>query len=72
MIRLKVKEVAQAKGVSQSKLGRLADVDVRTMRRIFREPTASVTTTILDRIAKALEVDVRELLESIPDQEKAP
>lgn len=66
MIRLKVKEIAQAKGVSQSKLGRLADVDVRTMRRIYREPTASVTTTILDRIAIALGVDASELLESIP------
>lgn len=66
MIRLRVKEVAQAKGLSQSKLGRLADVDVRTMRRIYREPTAPVTTTILDRIATALNVDVSLLLESDP------
>ncbi len=66
MIRLKVKEVAKAKGISQSKLGRLADVDVKTMRRIYREPTAPVTTTILDRIATALNVDVSLLLESDP------
>ena len=66
MIRLKVKEVAKAKGISQSKLGRLADVDVKTMRRIYREPTAPVTTTILDRIATALNADVSLLLESDP------
>ncbi len=66
MIRLKVKEVAQAKGVSQSKLGRLADVDVKTMRRIYREPTAPVTTTILDRIATALNIDASLLVESDP------
>jgi transcriptional regulator with XRE-family HTH domain len=66
MIRLKVKEVAKAKGISQSKLGRLADVDVKTMRRIYREPTTAVTTTILDRIATALNVDVSLLLESDP------
>lgn len=69
MIRLKVKEVAQAKGVSQSKLGRLADVDVKTMRRIYREPTAPVTTTILDRLATALGVDASELLESVQEAE---
>lgn len=71
MIRLKVKEVAQAKGMSQSKLGRLADVDVKTMRRIYREPTSPVTTTILDRIATALGVDASELLESVPGGEDA-
>jgi transcriptional regulator with XRE-family HTH domain len=66
MIRLKVKEIAKAKGVSQSRLGRLADVDVKTMRRIYREPTSPVTTTILDRIATALNVDASLLLESEP------
>jgi transcriptional regulator with XRE-family HTH domain len=66
MIKLRVKEIAKAKGVSQSKLGRLADVDVKTMRRIFREPSSPVTTTILDRIAIALNVDVSLLLESDP------
>ncbi len=68
MIRLRVKEVATAKGISQSKLGRLADIDVKTMRRIYRQPTEPITTTLLDRLAKALEVDARELLESVPDE----
>jgi DNA-binding Xre family transcriptional regulator len=68
MIRLRVKEVAQSKGISQSRLGRMADVDVKTMRRIFTEPTTAVTTPTLDRIAKALQVDASELIESVPDE----
>lgn len=67
MIRLKVKEVAKAKGISQSRLGRMADIDVKTMRRIFTEPTTAVTTPTLDRIAKALRVDASVLIESVPD-----
>jgi DNA-binding Xre family transcriptional regulator len=67
MIRLKVKEVAASQGISQSKLGRIADVDVKTIRRIYREPLEPVTTTILDRIAKALQVDASELIESVED-----
>jgi transcriptional regulator with XRE-family HTH domain len=66
MIRLRVKEVAQQKGISQSKLGRMADVDVKTVQRIYRNPTTIVTTAVLDRIATALNVDVSLLLESDP------
>jgi DNA-binding Xre family transcriptional regulator len=69
MIRLRVKEVAQSKGISQSKLGRMADVDVKTMRRIWTSPTTPITTPTLDRIAKALGVDASELIESVPDDE---
>lgn len=67
-VRLKVKEVAEAKGLSMGRLGRLANVEVRTMRRIYRTPTASFTTPVLDRIAKALDVDISELVESVPDE----
>ena len=67
MIRLKVKEIAQAKGISQGLLGRNANVDVKTMRKIYQHPTSSITLEILDRLAKALKVDASELIESIPD-----
>jgi DNA-binding Xre family transcriptional regulator len=71
MIRLKVKEVAKEKGVSQSRLGRMADIDVKTMRRIFTTPTTPITTPTLDRIAKALGVDASTLIESIPDEDES-
>lgn len=67
MIRLKVKEVAQEKGFTQGKLSRASDTDPKTISRIFRNPYTEVTTTTLDRIALALDVDVRELLESVKE-----
>lgn len=36
MIRLKVKEVATAKGIGQGKLQRLADMDIKTVKGILR------------------------------------
>jgi DNA-binding Xre family transcriptional regulator len=71
MIRLKVKEVAMAKGFSQGGLSRLANIDLRTLRKIYRNPTtAIVTTETLDRLAMALHVDASVLIESVPDTEK--
>ena len=71
MIRLKVKEIAEQKGLNQSKLSRLSDVDIKVIRKIFRHPTESVTTAVLDRIAKTLRVDITELVESIPDEDES-
>lgn len=70
MIRLKIKELAQARGISQLKLGRLADIDTERMRRIFRygdSAHCNLTLASLDRIARALQVDASELIESAPD-----
>lgn len=67
MIRLRVKEVAQEKGMSQGLLGRKANLDKNTLRGIYQRPYDVVKTDTLDRLAQALGVDVRELLESVPD-----
>ncbi len=64
MVRLKVKEIAQAKGISQRKLSKLTGIDIKGIQKIFREPTPNVTLNTLDRLAKALGVDVSELVES--------
>jgi DNA-binding Xre family transcriptional regulator len=68
MIRLKVKEVAEQKGISQARLSRIADVDIKVVRKIYRYPTESVTTSVLDRLARALNVDITQIVESIPDE----
>jgi DNA-binding Xre family transcriptional regulator len=68
MIRLRVKEVAQEKGMSQGKLQRRADVDIKTIRKIYREPTMIITTETLDKLARALGVDPRELIEPVQGQ----
>jgi DNA-binding Xre family transcriptional regulator len=68
MIRLKVKEVAGAKHISQRKLSKLSEVDIKTLQKIFRDPYRVVTTETLDKLARALGVDARELIESVPDK----
>lgn len=64
MIRLRVKEVAEAKGMSQSRLSRRADVDIKTLRKVYRQPgQANITLDTLNRLAYALKVHPSELFE---------
>ena len=66
-IRLKIKEVATAKGWTQSKLGRAADLNPRTMQEIWHDPYRNVTYVTLVKIAKVLGVEVSDLTEEVPD-----
>lgn len=72
IFRLRVRELAEQKGLSQNRLSRLADVEIKVVRRMFQHPTDSFTTAVLGRIANALEVDIRELFESLPDDQAPP
>lgn len=67
MIRLKIKEVAEAKGMNQGQLSRRSDVGYTTIRRIFDDPYYSVNISTLARIARALKVPATELIEEVPD-----
>jgi DNA-binding Xre family transcriptional regulator len=68
MIRLKVKEVAETKKMSMRKLVRESGIAYNTLRTIYRNPYRQVSTATLDRLAKALDVDASELLESVEDE----
>lgn len=71
MIRLKIREIAQKKGISQTRLAHLALLDDTRLRMIYRYPDSdhvNLTLQVLDRIAKALGVDASELIESVPDE----
>ncbi|HYT36936.1 MAG TPA: helix-turn-helix transcriptional regulator [Ktedonobacteraceae bacterium] len=68
MVRLRVKEIAESKGFNMSSLSRASDVSFNTIKRIFRDPYKEVTTTTLERIARALEVPTSELIEDVLDQ----
>ena len=70
MIRQKIKEVAESKGMSQRKLSMRSGVDINTVRRLFRDPYATLNTVTLDKLAIALEVDASELIESVPPEEQ--
>jgi DNA-binding Xre family transcriptional regulator len=41
----------------------MADVSLTTVRKLVNDPTYSVTTTTLEKIANALNVGVRDLIE---------
>ena len=69
MIRLRVKELAQTKGISQGKLSRMSDVDENTIKRIYRNPTAIVSTETINKLAAALGVATTDIIEDIPDPE---
>lgn len=47
------------------RLGRMANVDVKTIRHIYQHPTQSITLSVLDRIAEVLDVDASTLIESV-------
>jgi DNA-binding Xre family transcriptional regulator len=72
MIRLRIKEIAEAKGFNQSSLSRAADVHFTTIKRIFRDPYKEVTTTTLDKVARALGVRICDLIEELPEEVSAP
>lgn len=69
MIKLKVKEIADARKINMAKLSRMADVNYNTIRAIYDNPNRDVAVTTLEKIAKALRVEITDLYEIIPDEE---
>jgi DNA-binding Xre family transcriptional regulator len=69
MIRLKVREEAEKQGLNMAQLARKADIDQRTLRRIYRDPTQEISTVVLDKLARALSVSPSELLEVVDSEE---
>lgn len=67
MLKLRVKEIALAKGYNQSSLSREANVPIDTIRRIGRNPYYEVRLSTLSKIAKVLQVPATSLFEDVPD-----
>lgn len=63
MIRIRVREIAEQKGISRTKLSRLSDTNYKTIDLIWNNPYKDVGTLTLERIAKALGVRVTDLIE---------
>jgi transcriptional regulator with XRE-family HTH domain len=72
VFRLRVREIAEAKGFTPSALCKAANLNDRTVRRIFRDPYAQVNLRTLVKIATALGVQAHTLIEFLPDQETPP
>ncbi len=70
MARLRVQEVAKEKGVSMGKLSRSADVSYRTIRLIYKDPTRDVSLNTLEKLAKALDVSIADLIDEEAKKEE--
>ena len=70
MIRLKIREVAQQKGFSMSRLSRESNMAYKTIQTIWRDPYHGLNTITLNKIAQALEVPTSELIEDVPDDKR--
>jgi putative transcriptional regulator len=68
MIRLRIKEVLEEKGMSQARLSRLSDVSINTIQDLLHDPTRDVKLSTLEKIADALNVSIEDLYERIPDE----
>ena len=68
MRRLRVKEVAQAKGFTMARLQRAADINLKTIQAIWHNPQHDASFKTLDKIAKVLGVPVTELIEDVPEE----
>ncbi len=71
MLRLRVKEVAEAQGLNQSQLQIKAGVNMGLLRRYWHNETSEVRFEPLQKIAQALGVKPEDLLTSEPEQEAA-
>ena len=63
MVRLRIKEVAQARGFTQNSLSRATDISLNTIRKLWNKPYSNVTVETLHKIACVLKVDINELTE---------
>jgi DNA-binding Xre family transcriptional regulator len=72
MIRLKIQEVAEAKGISMSKLHRSADITYRTIKLIYADPYRDINLSTLEKLAKALGVSICDLIDESPREEDTP
>ncbi len=68
-VRLKIKEVATQKGISQRQLSLRSGVTIKNIQKIYRRPYSVVTTETLDKLARVLGVDASELIESVETEE---
>jgi transcriptional regulator with XRE-family HTH domain len=67
VIRVRLKEIAQEQGLNQAQISRRTDIDLKTIRELWRNPERIVTTETLNKLANGLHVGLDVLLEYSPD-----
>jgi transcriptional regulator with XRE-family HTH domain len=64
LARLRIREVAEAKGFSMGLLSRKANVTLAVIRKVWRDAHHDISFRTLEKIAAALEVPVSSLIEN--------
>ena len=72
MARLRIREVAEARGFSMGKLQRDAGVTMKVIQRVWRDANHDISFNTLKKLATALGVPVRDLIDEEEDQENHP
>ena len=67
LVRLKVREIADARGISRARLSRLADLNYETILGIWKDEYRDVSFIVMLKIARALKVDIHDLYEVVQD-----
>jgi len=67
LIRLKIREVAEAQGYNMSSLSRRADVPYLTIKRVWKNPYYELKLATISKIARALNVRSADLIEDVED-----
>jgi DNA-binding XRE family transcriptional regulator len=65
--RLRVRQVAEQKGVSRTRLSRLTGIQYDSINAIWKNEQRDVSLSIHIKLAKALRTDVSELYEVVDD-----
>lgn len=68
MARLRVREVAEAKGLDIAKLSRRADLAYKTVWQLWNDPDKDVSIKTLGKLADALGVPINDLIDSNGDR----
>ncbi len=67
-VKLRIKEVAESRGFTQTKLSRQAELQYPTVHGLWTNPYRDASINTLAKIAHVLKVPVSDLFEVIPDE----
>jgi len=67
LYKLRIKEIAQERGLNMTQLSMEVKVDFKTIKTLFRNPHHDIRFYTLVRIAEGLNIDLCELFEKEPD-----
>ena len=70
MIRNRVKDVAEPKGYTMTKLARETGISFNTIKRLWKNPSVGANVDTLTRIARVLNVGLDDLFEEVENTPK--